>query len=139
MDKWIMEFGRRIEFLRRELARMNQRDFAKALGLDSPNTVTRLERGSAGRINLEVLRDLLDTAVEAGMDANWLLLGREGKVEEHFARLASLSREELQVELFKLSQNENYINNFLRIVDDPRAKEALLNSFKSMTQKEKKP
>lgn len=73
---WAKEFGARVRHLRKDLAHLSQRGLAERLGLSLPDTVTRIERGVAGRVALSVLKGLLDLAAEHGAGASWLLTGK---------------------------------------------------------------
>jgi len=64
--------GRRVLELRK-MAGLSQKELARAIGLKSPDTLTRLENGTATRISLRVLLCLAVFAEQRGHDAAWLL------------------------------------------------------------------
>jgi len=130
MDEWIAEFGKRVEFLRKELASKTQTDIADAADLNSPNVLVRIEKGASRRINLYLLRVLVQLANQHGRDADWLFLGDVSSPEDRVERLAKATREELLGELLNLAQDRTLIDEFLRHVDDPAAREALAKAFK---------
>ncbi len=69
------KFGERVHQIRRALG-LSQADMAARLARANNSVVSRLELGTAGSINFDVLGALVAMAEQAGYSAEWLLAGR---------------------------------------------------------------
>ena len=123
----IADFGRRLRDLRRS-ANLSQTELARQIGLESPDSISRLERGEATGVSFDVLLGLVGLVERVGRDANWLLTGRAGtgRGPDRLEWLASATKSELIVDLCRLAQERTTVENLLRVVDDADAKAGLL-------------
>jgi len=132
MSEWTKELGERIRYLRKRLAGMTQRELAAQLGLDSPDSITRLENGTSNRANLGVLRGLIELAREHLHDANWLMEGEEPSSETAyptFADLGEASHDELMKEFARLTVQSQVVSDLIKTAGDPDARKALVESM----------
>lgn len=111
--------GDRVRILRVQLADMTQRELATEIGLESPDTVTRLENAVSNRINLSALHGLIVLAEKKGRDANWLLVGKTAKRGPDPEWLATATKEEIVCELVRSTRDMKALETMLRYIDDP--------------------
>ena len=132
MSEWATELGHRIRYLRKRLVGMTQRQLAAHLGLDSPDSITRLENGASSRANLALLRGLVELAREHRHDANWLIEGQEPASETAyptFADLGEATHDELMKEFARLTVQSQVVSDLIRTGNDPEARTALVEAM----------
>ena len=138
MEEWTKEFGERIRYLRKRLAGMTQRQLAAHLGLDSPDSVTRLERGTSNRVNLGILRGLVELARVHHHDSNWLIEGEAPSSETQWPTpqdLAAASHDDLMKEFSRLTVESLVVSDLIKTRNDPAARARLLEGLSSPDRK----
>ena len=126
-------FGRRVREMLFALSRMRQADLAEKLG-GRPDMVSRIVKGKNTGITYKTLGRLATFARDQGISLTWLFTGHGAifRTQPNIPttqQLLEASRSVLTVELARLISDHMFVEELLRTVDDPAARQEVIEAF----------
>lgn len=144
------EFCERVRILRKK-AGLKQKEAAFAVGRETGESWSRIERGLADSITLDMLEGLARLCKDNGISMDWLILGgediRNGQVirrrgfnyvdvvaDKEFAENAT--PDEILAQFMRTDRNMEILKNLVKRITDPDARKKYIEVMYPLTERE---